>query len=131
MRHAYTTSADPPDAVWRGHFVNPTYSFMEEDAGKILDGLVGSYRGRGPSPIQSFWVLKRGSCLEHDEPWFRAAWRRDQPAPTDVRMAGEIKLGIAFGEMRMDASDFKKIAAAVLAVLQAFMRDFPETEFVD
>jgi hypothetical protein len=49
----------------------------------------------------------------------------------DVRLAGELKLGIAFGEMRMDASDFKKIAATVLAVLQAFMRDFPETQFVD
>jgi hypothetical protein len=111
--------------------VNPTYSFMEEDAGKVLDGLIGSYQGPGTSPIHSFWVLKRGSPLEHDEPWFQAVWRRDQPLPTDVRLAGELKLGITFGEMRMDASDFKKIAATVLAVLQAFMRDFPETQFVD
>jgi hypothetical protein len=33
--------------------------------------------------------------------------------------------------MGMDAADFKKVAAGVLLVLQAFMRDFPETEFVD
>jgi hypothetical protein len=128
--HPLTVLADLSNTD-KHRIVNPTYSFMEEDAGKILDGLVGSNRGGGPSPIHSFWVLKSGSRLEHDEPWFRATWRRDQPAPRDVRLAGEVKLGIAFGEMRMDARDFKKIAAAVLAVLQGFMRDFPETEFVD
>lgn len=31
----------------------------------------------------------------------------------------------------MDASDFKKIAEAVRAILETFMRDFPETELVD
>jgi hypothetical protein len=111
--------------------VNPTYSFMGEDSGRILDGLVGSWQGPGRSPIESHWVLRRGSRLAHDAPWLRAVWRRDEPPPGIVKLSGELKLGVAFGEMGMDASDFKKIAAAVLAILQAFMRDFPETEFVD
>jgi hypothetical protein len=111
--------------------VNPTYSFMEEEASKILDGLVGGRQGSSSSPIHSFWVVKRGSRLEHDEPWFRAVWRRGQPPPTNVELTGDLKLGIAFGEMGMDASDFKKIAEIVLAIVQGFMRDFPETEFMD
>lgn len=41
--------------------VNPTYSFMEEEADRILDELVGSYKRPGSSPIHSFWVVKRGS----------------------------------------------------------------------
>lgn len=107
--------------------VNPTYSFMQEEASDILDGLQGS----GFSPIHSFWVITRGSRLEHDAPWFRAVWRSDQPRPTNVELTGDLKVGIAFGEMGLDASDFNKIAESVLSIVRAFMRDFPETEFAD
>jgi hypothetical protein len=112
--------------------VNPTMSFMEDDADRILDGLVGTYQGPEPSPVHSFWVVAKGSRLANDEPWFRIRWGRDQPPPPDVRLSGDLKLGIAFGEMGLDASDFKKVANYVRSnVLEAFMRDFPETEFTD
>jgi hypothetical protein len=111
--------------------VNPTYSFMGEDANRILDGLVGNYHGPGPLPVDSFWVVSSGSRLEHDQPWFRICWRRDQPPPQNVNLSGDLKLGIAFGEIGVDASDFKHIARDVRAIMEAFMRDFPETEFID
>ncbi len=111
--------------------VIPTYSFMENEASEILDGLVGNYRGEGPSPVDSFWVVKRGSRLEHGAPWFRIVWQPGQPPPPNVKLTGDLSVGIAFGEIGLDASDFPKIAKAVLSIVQAFMADFPETEFVD
>lgn len=111
--------------------VNPTYSFMADDADQILDGLVGNYRGPGPSPVHSFWVVSSGSHLEHGQPWFRICWRRDQPPPKEVSLSGDLQLGIAFGEIGLDASAFKHIARDVRTIMEAFMRDFSETEFID
>jgi hypothetical protein len=110
--------------------VNPTYSFIEHEASDFLDTLVGSYQGDGPSPVHSFWVVSRGSRLEHDAPWFRIRWQPGQPPPQNVALTGNLPLGIAFGEIGLDASDFSKIADAVLMIVRAFMADFPETEFV-
>ena len=47
------------------------------------------------------------------------------------QIRGNITLGIAFGEIGLDAADFKVIAKYVKTILQALMADFPETEFVD
>jgi hypothetical protein len=35
------------------------------------------------------------------------------------------------GEIGLDASDFRKIAQDVPVIIEAFMRDFPETEFIE
>ena len=111
--------------------VHTTYSFMGEDADAILDALVGNSQGPGPSPVDSFWVAKYGSRLDHGEPWLRIAWSRDQPPPEKVALTGNLELGVAFGAFGLDAEDFKEIARTVLAIIETFMRDFPETRFVE
>jgi hypothetical protein len=119
------------DNVDKHRIVNPTFSFMGNEASDILDSLVGRYQGEGPSPAHSFWVVTRGSRLAHDEPWLRVVWRKGAPPPLEVTLTGDVSVGIAFGEVGLNASDYKTIAQAVLRILQAFMSDFPETEFVD
>jgi hypothetical protein len=76
-------------------------------------------------------MAKRGSRLEHGTPWFRIGWNRGQEPPRDVKVGGDLSLGIAFGDIGLDAADFPKIAEAVRATMNAFMVDFPETEWVD
>lgn len=46
-------------------------------------------------------------------------------------MSGSLKLGIAFGEMGLDADSYKHIAEYVWVVIERFMRQFPETKYVD
>jgi hypothetical protein len=111
--------------------IHPTYSFIAGDVNEALDSLVGSYRGTGPSPVHKFWLAKEGSRMEHDTPWLRIEWKRGEEAPREVKVTGDMPLGISFGEIGLDARDFKVIAKTVLRIIQAFMRDFPETEFVE
>lgn len=119
------------DNVDKHQIVTPTFNCMGTDANEILDGLAGQYHGEGPPPVHSFWVVRRGSLLQHGTPWLRIVWRKDAPPPRTVTLSGNVDLGIAFGEFGLDASDFKKVASAALRIIQAFMADFPETEFSD
>jgi len=111
--------------------VNPTYSFVVGDAAEALDRLVGSFQRDGPSPVHAFWLAKEGTRLEHGTPWFRIQWKRGEEPPREVKVGGDMTLGIAFGDIGLDASDFPRLAKDVHKVIQAFMRDFPETKFID
>jgi hypothetical protein len=42
-----------------------------------------------------------------------------------------MQLGVAFGEIALDSSEFRKIAETVRKIVERFMADFPETEFTD
>jgi hypothetical protein len=111
--------------------LNPTFSVVQGDVGNMLDRLIESYKGDRPSPVEGFFMAQAGTRLEHGTPWFRIRLRRTEDPPQKVEMGGHLNLGIAFGELGLDASDLKKVAAYVHTLLEAFMRDFPETEFVD
>jgi hypothetical protein len=111
--------------------VHPTYSVMAGNVDEALDSLVGSYRGDGPSPVHKFWLVKEGTRMKHGAPWLRIEWKRGEEAPREVKVTGNAPLGISFGEIGLDAGDFRKIAKTVLGILQAFMCDFPETEFIE
>jgi hypothetical protein len=114
--------------------INATYSFMDSDPGEVLDRLAKSYQGGDePSPVHSWWMLKRGQRLEQDTPWFRIVFDRAllTEAPVKVEMGGNISLGIAFGEIGLDSRDFRKVAEYVWLVIEGFMREFPETVYHD
>lgn len=77
-------------------------------------------------------MLKRGSRLEHDADWFRIVFDRAiLTERVDVEMDGFPRVGIAFGEMGLDADSYRHVAEYVLRVIEAFMRSFPETKYVD
>jgi hypothetical protein len=104
---------------------------MVSDAAESLDRLVESSRGEGPLPVDAFWLAKPGTRIEHGTPWFRMEWKRGEEPPRKVKISGEVPLGIAFGDIGLDASDCPEIAEAVRKITEAFVRDFPETGFVD
>jgi hypothetical protein len=112
--------------------INPTYSAMKSSAKDVLDRLVGSYQGEGPSPVESWWMLERGSRLEHDAPWFRMVFDRSVLAePVEVEVSGILRTGMTFGEIRMDADSYRHIGEYVLDTVEAFMPSFPETRYHD
>jgi hypothetical protein len=112
--------------------INPAYSVTLGDAPQTLQRLIDSYQGDEPSPVNSWWMLKRGQALEHDAPWFRIVFDRKRlPEPVKVEMQGVLNLGIAFGEIGLDARDYPKVAEYVLRIIEAFMREFPETRYHD
>jgi hypothetical protein len=111
--------------------VNPTYSFTDTDPDDFLDKIVGNYRGEGKSPAYKFWIAKRGQPLHHGTPWLRVEWRRDREAPGQVEMEYPITFGIAFGDIGLNAAQFPQMAGDILKIVQAFMADFPETEFIE
>lgn len=112
--------------------INPTFSVVKSDAGSVLERLAQSYEGDGPSPVESWWMLKRGSRLEHDAPWFRIVFDRAiLTERVDVQMSGNPRLGIAFGEIGMDADSFRHVAEYVWRIIERFMRQFPETRYID
>lgn len=113
--------------------INPTVSIIKSDTSGTLDRLINNYQGPGPSPVHSWWILKTGSRLEHDAPWFRIAFDRTilTEGPVKVQMGGNLRLGIAFGEIGLDADSYRHVAEYVRLVIEAFMRRFPETEYID
>jgi hypothetical protein len=113
--------------------INPTYSILISDTERVLDRLVGGYQGDGPSPVKSWWMLKHGSRLEHDAAWFRIVFDRAlmPERPAKVQMGGNLRLGVAFGEIGLDADSYRHVAEYVLAVMEAFMRRFSETKYID
>jgi hypothetical protein len=128
--HFLTVLADL-DNIDKHQVINPTVSNMAHDADEILDALVGSYEGEGESPVHSYWLVPRWTPLEDDTPWLRVVWRKDVSPPIDVTLAGHLNLGIAFGEFRLDAGEFLRLADGVRGILNAFLDEFPETEYVD
>lgn len=117
--------------VDKHRIVHPTYSLLDMDTSATLDHLAKSYKGPGPSPIHGWWIIKGGQPLEDGTPWFRIHFRRDQEAPRKVDMRANLSLGIAFGDMGLDAANFRTIAEYVHRILNAFLAEFPETEYVD
>jgi hypothetical protein len=112
--------------------LNPTYSVVKGDVGGLLDRLAGSYQGDGPSPVVAWFMRKEGERLEHDAAWFRIVFNRELvPEPVKVNMGGNLTLGIAFGEIGLDAASYKYIGEYVWVVIERFMRRFPETQYVD
>jgi hypothetical protein len=112
--------------------VHPMHSFSDMDAGKVLDEIAGSYQGEGESPAIGFWMVERGTRLEHGTPWFRITWKRTEEPPRSVHMSGDLTLGKTFGEMGADAADFKKLPQLIrVGILEPFMREFPETQYID
>jgi hypothetical protein len=112
--------------------INPTFCAMKSSAKEVLDRLVGSYQGDGASPVHSWWMLERGSSLEHDAAWFRIVFDRSIiTEPVDVEMSGILRTGISFGEIGMEADSYKNMGEAVLKIIEGFMRSFPETRYYD
>lgn len=101
------------------------------NAKAALDRLVESFQGDNPSPVESFWLIKDGQRLEHGTPWFRIKFRPGEEPPREVNMSGHIPLGIAFGEIGLASEEIKRIAELVWAIIETFMRGFPETTFED
>lgn len=130
-KHPLAILADLSNAD-KHRLINPTHSVIKSDAGKVLDRLAGSYEGEGPSPVKSWWMLDRGSRLKHDAPWFRIVFDRDiLTNRIDVQMGGNLPVGIAFGEVGLDADSYRHIGEFVWGVIEAFMRHFPETRYCD
>lgn len=107
--------------------VHPTFSFIE-DSGKALDELERTLRG---SPITYIWMAKTGSRMKNGTPWLRLGWPRREEPPGEVKVGGDVPLGIAFSEIGVDASEFRKLGEDVWTVIEAFMREFPETRYTD
>jgi hypothetical protein len=112
--------------------INPAFGFMDTDAGEFLERLTRHYEGEEPSPVHSWWMVKRGTALEDGTPWFRMVFDREVlKEPATVEISANIRVGIAFGEIGLDSREFKKIGEYVHLVIETFMRDFPETRYHD
>ena len=113
--------------------LNPTFSVLKSDSRKVLDDLVNSYQGPGPSPVKSWWMLERGSELKNGSAWFRIVFDRElmPEAPASVELGGVMRLGTAFGEIGLDAHSYRQIIGYVYAIIERFMRQFPETKYID
>jgi hypothetical protein len=110
--------------------LNSTYSFLETDSTEALDSL-GRNRPNEPTSVIGFWMAKTGTRMDHGTPWFIINWDRSEEPPRNVQVGGNLRTGIVFGDIGLDASDFRNIAQDVLKIIHAFMADFPETVFVD
>lgn len=113
--------------------LNPTYSVMKSEAASILDRIVGSYQGEGPTPAKSWWMLEKGGRLEHDAAWLRIAFDRNilTERPGEVEVRGFLRTGLAFGEIGLDADSYRHVAEYVRRIIEAFQRRFPETKYID
>jgi hypothetical protein len=131
-KHPLAILADLSNAD-KHRLINPTFSVLKSATDRVLDQLVGSYQGDGPSPVKSWWMLKQGSRLEHDAAWFRIAFDRTilTERPANVQMGGDLRHGIAFGEIGLDADSYRHIGNFVWGVIERFMRQFPETKYID
>lgn len=112
--------------------INPAIGFMDTDAGELLERMTRNYEGAGPSPVHSWWMVKRGTALEEGTPWFRIVFDRElMKEPPKVEIHADIKIGVAFGEIGLDSRAFKTIGEFVFVVIERFMREFPETRYHD
>jgi hypothetical protein len=110
--------------------VHTAFSIVGYDAAATLAGLVRQDSEDRPSPVEGWWLASDGR-LDHDSPWFRIVWRRGEEPPTKVQLRGDMRTETVFGDVGLPASEFPKIADAVRTIVEAFMREFPETEYVD
>lgn len=131
-KHPLAVLADLSNAD-KHRILNPAVSIVKSDTGAVLDRIVNSYQGEGPSPVKSWWMLANGQRLEHDAPWFRIVFDRTllPERPVNVQMSGNLRLGIAFGEIGLDADSYRHIGEYVRKVIEIFMRRFPETRYYD
>jgi hypothetical protein len=132
-RHPLALLAELSNAD-KHRLVNPTYSVLKTDSNAALKRLAeGTYEGDGPNPVVAWFMAKEGQRLEHDAVWFRIVFDRSilTERPKEVKVSGHLTLGIAFGEIGLDADSYRHIGGAVLSIIEWFMRRFPETKYID
>jgi hypothetical protein len=110
--------------------VQTAFTIVGYDASGALDKLVASARQGWPTPVIGWWLASKGR-LHHCTPWMHIDWDRREDPPTEVKVGGDLTTEIAFREDGVRAVEFPEIAEAVRTVLEAFMADFPKTEFLD
>lgn len=108
--------------------VHPTYSFMATDADEIGRHFLGM--AEEGMPIARVKVIANNSRLKDGTPWLQLGFDGEE-LPTEVKVSGELALGIAFGEIGVPADDFLKLAETVRLLINIFLADFPETEIVE
>lgn len=104
--------------------INPTYGFMASNTREAVERFASGHDG---SIVAGVKVAKRGQRMEQDTPWLRIRFNRDISAPSKVKVGANPTIGIALGDVGLDLGQFKDLAEAVWQVIEAFMRDFPET----
>lgn len=129
--HSLAVLADLSNAD-KHRVVNPTYSFLAVDGlADKLNKLLGPESSGQRSPIRGYYVVKRGQRMEHGTPWLRLIWDPREEPPRSVNVDFDFTLGIALGEVGLDAQDFQRLAWDIQTVIQRFLADFPETEFIE
>jgi len=111
--------------------VNPTISFVANETKIAAERILEDIDADPDSPARCVLVIAHGQRIEHGTAWFRIGWKRDQPPPRRVQVNGELTLGIAFGEIGVDAAQFKRIAAVVEMIVARFGAEFPESGDLD
>jgi hypothetical protein len=129
--HPLSVLADFSNAD-KHRMINLANGFMDTDPAEVLDRMTPD-ESDGPSPIHSLWMAKQGTVLVDGTPWFRIVFDRDvlTEPPARVDLAGNIQVGVAFGEIGLDSRSFKRIGEYVYVVIERFMREFPETRYHD
>lgn len=125
-RHPLSVLASLSNAD-KHRLINPTYGFMASDVTKAVESIATD----PDSPVVETRIIKHGQRMEHNTPWLRMRFRRDEPPPAKVQVSANPIIGIAIGEMGLDVMAFKELGESVWKVIAAFMQDFPETEFID
>lgn len=134
--HRGTAAASHPLAVLaslsnadKHRRLNMALTTIGYNASDLLDAL-GPPRGVLASEITEIQVASSGP-LTHDSPFARIRWAREAQPPANVTFAGTLPLAISFGDPGVPFLEIPKIADAVLTVIQLFLAEFPETEYVD
>ena len=107
--------------------VHTAFNMVSYDATATLDALVAGAK-QEQSPVTGWWLASEGK-LGQGTPWLRIVWRKAEPPPKEVKIAGNITTQVAFGEIGMPASEFPKLAEAVRTIFEAFLAEFPETRY--
>ncbi|MEA2217209.1 MAG: hypothetical protein QOK19_2770, partial [Solirubrobacteraceae bacterium] len=76
--------------------VHPTYSFLATDADEIGRHFIG--KAKDGLPIVGVKVISNNSRLKHGTPWLHLRFDPAQEMPAEVKMTGDLTLGVAFGE---------------------------------
>lgn len=112
--------------------VNPTYSFVASDHGADIELMVQQMEETPqPHPARGLFVIAKGQSMKHGTPWLRIPWDRAEEPPRSVQVDTDMTLGVAFGSPGVSMQDFKRIGEGVLAIIQHFQIDFPETVVID